>query len=277
MSNRLIVCALLGLVLLTGCAEGASTSGQAGDAATPGQAASPAADKRRARETLIATCMKQKGFSYVAYVRQPKESELERRLNSGDYAAMKETRAKYGFGVFASVVYPTPENADKNADKDPNEAIAQALPSAQKKVYDQSVTTCYVSAVKQVFGLEIKSIRDFSNLTADAIEAVDKELNGDAELVRLSGAFADCLSSKGERVASTRPLDLAAHGPQRWVTQLEGFKGKLSPEEARPYLTREIKAALDDLECGKDFYAVFSPMQARLRADAAARFGFLPQ
>jgi hypothetical protein len=33
----------------------------------------------------------------------------------------------------------------------------------------------------------------------------------------------------------------------------------ITPEEARPYLNKEIKAALDDLECGKDFYPAFMP------------------
>ncbi|MEV8635540.1 hypothetical protein AB0395_28160 [Streptosporangium sp. NPDC051023] len=243
-----------------------------------------ATDKRRERENLIADCMKQKGFTYVAYVRQPpQQSDIQKRVTSGDYEAMKETRAKYGFGVFASFVYAkeAAEEAKKRPEeKDPNDAIKKGLPDSQREIYEKASTDCFVAAVKQVYGLKIKTLRDFSMMTADSIEGIDKELNGDPKLLELADAFATCLTGKQEEVTSTKPTDLNSRGGAFWATQVDKVPGKradgsLPPDVARPYLTKEIKSALVDLECGKDFYAAYSPKYVQLEDAARAKFGFV--
>ncbi|MBE1563446.1 hypothetical protein [Nonomuraea africana] len=60
--------------------------------------------------------------------------------------------------------------------------------------------------------------------------------------------------------------------------EIEPVKGvtllpELSSEAARPYLTREIRAALDDLECGKEFHPMSSPKRTSLQARVDAEFG----
>ncbi|MFI6295903.1 hypothetical protein ACIBEJ_30190 [Nonomuraea sp. NPDC050790] len=263
MTKRLAVCGLLGLALLTGC-------GSAG-----GNASAPepeAKDRRHERETLIADCMKQKGFTYVVHVPPFRQSDLEKRVAGGDYASLKEVRSKHGFGMFSRFVY---KDEAEPPSQDPNEPVKAGLGKGQREAYEKQVKTCYTSAVKQVFGLEVTSLADFSDLTAKAIEQVDRELNGDAKLNELAGPFAQCLTGKGEKVRSTRPLDLVSRGPQEW-SDLVGQK-EWSAQAARPYLTREIKAALTDLECGREFYAAFNPLSTRLNNEARLRFGFLPQ
>ncbi|MBB5083322.1 hypothetical protein [Nonomuraea endophytica] len=264
MKKRLAVCGLLGLALLAGC-------GAESTAAAP---ESGAKDKRHERETLIADCMKQKGFKYVIHVPPFKQSDLEKRVASGDYASLKEVRSKYGFGAFSRFVYK--DEGGEPERKDPNEAIKAGLDKGQLEAYELQAKTCYTTAVKKVFGFEVKSLADFSDLTAKEIERVDRELNGDAKLNELAGPFAQCLTGKGEKVSSSKPLDLAARGSQEWE-ELVAKQKEPSAAAARPYLTREIKSALTDLECGKEFYAAFNPLSTRLNSEARVKFGFLPQ
>jgi len=47
----------------------------------------------------------------------------------------------------------------------------------------------------------------------------------------------------------------------------------MTADEARPYLAREIKEALDDLECGKDFYPVYAPRSRDIDHRVYAEFG----
>ncbi|MEV4186201.1 hypothetical protein AB0J28_32715 [Streptosporangium canum] len=51
------------------------------------------------------------------------------------------------------------------------------------------------------------------------------------------------------------------------------FTPGLSPDEARPYLVGEVKAALDDLECGRDFHAAFKPRQQKIHDRVYRKFG----
>ena len=52
-----------------------------------------------------------------------------------------------------------------------------------------------------------------------------------------------------------------------------GSQPDLTPYQARPYLAREIKAALDNLECGKDFYALYTPKKRELDLRVRREFG----
>ena len=51
------------------------------------------------------------------------------------------------------------------------------------------------------------------------------------------------------------------------------YSPTLTPEEARPYLNKEIKAALDDLECGKDFYPAYLPKEKAVDQQIYEEFG----
>ncbi|MGW4471838.1 hypothetical protein ACWENQ_19395 [Nonomuraea sp. NPDC004354] len=260
---RVLACGLLGLAVLTGCG-GAPTPAADGGGAT--------VDKARERETVIATCMKQKGFPYTASVSRPKKSDA----NPADYAVMKADRSKYGFGVFSAVVYPKPQETRA---PDPNQATMEGLSGAKRDAYVKTLNECRVTALQQVDGLKVTSVADYQDQMSTAIENIDKTLDGDPKLVELAAPFAECLKSKGERVTSAKPLALSARGMQVWGEQADqlGKAGKVTAEVARPYLAKEIKSALVDLECGKDFYAAFAPLQRRLTNEARMKYGFQEQ
>jgi len=146
--------AALSLALLTACGDAS--------AAQPAETPTPKGQERQYQiQAIIADCMKQKGFRYVPYVpprRQKSEEELKRE--SGDYAAMKEFREKYGFGVWASLVYPKEfgnpaVKPDGNPPVDPNWEIQSSLSEAQRKAYGEAYDACNAKAVKEVTGTEV--------------------------------------------------------------------------------------------------------------------------
>ncbi|MER6947495.1 hypothetical protein ABT294_26035 [Nonomuraea sp. NPDC000554] len=257
---RVLMCGLLGLAVLTGCG-GAPTPAADGGGATM--------DKLRERETVIATCMKQKGFSYTPSVSRPKQSDAD----PADYAAMKAARSKEGFGVFSAVVYPKPPETQA---PDPNRATIDGLSGAKRDAYLKTMNECRVNALRQVDGLKVTSVADYQDQMSTEIENIDKVLDGDPKLLELAAPFAECLKSKGERVTSAKPLALSVRGWEVWNEQADqlGKAGKVTAEAARPYLAKEIKSALVDLDCGKDFYAAFVPLQRRLTNEARVKYGF---
>ncbi|MGW2161801.1 hypothetical protein [Nonomuraea sp. NPDC001699] len=261
---RVLVCGLLGLAVLTGC--GGAPAGEAAPAPGGGGAG---ADKVRERETVLATCMKQKGFAYTPSVSRPKAPDAE----PADYDAIKAERSRNGFGVFSAIVYPKPRETRA---PDPNQATIDGLSGARRDAYLKTMNECRVDALRQVNGLKVTSLADYQDQMSTEIENIDKMLDGDQKLVELAGPFAECLKSKGERVASARPLALSARGMMLWAEQADrlGKAGKVTAAVARPYLAKEIRSALVDLECGKDFYAAFVPLQRRLTNEARVKYGF---
>ncbi|WP_283137386.1 hypothetical protein [Rhizohabitans arisaemae] len=257
---RVLVCGLLGLAVLTGCGGAPAPAADGGGATV---------DKLRERETVIATCMKQKGFSYTPSVSRPKKAEA----NPADYAAMKADRSKHGFGVFSAFVYPRPPEPQA---PDPNRATIDGLSGAKREAYLKTMNECRVTALRQVDGLKVTSLADYQDQMSTEIENIDKVLNGDPGLLELAAPFAECLRSKGERVTSTKPIALSFRGVEIWGGQADrlGKAGTVTAAAARPYLAKEIKSALADLECGKDFYAAFIPLQTRLTNEARAKYGF---
>ncbi|WP_433257413.1 hypothetical protein ACQPYK_20360 [Streptosporangium sp. CA-135522] len=257
---RVLMCGLLGLAVLTGCG---ATPTPAADGATM--------DKVRERETVIATCMKQKGFTYTPSVSRPKQSDAD----PADYEAMKAIRGKEGFGVFSAIVYPKPPEKRQ----EPNKATIDGLSGGKRDAYLKTMNECRVDALRQVDGLKVTSLADYQDQMSKEIENIDKTLDGDPKLLELAAPFAECLKSRGERVTSARPLALGGRGLEVWYEQLEKLRkaGKVTAEAARPYLAREIKSALVDLECGKDFYATFVPLEKRLNNEARVKYGFEAQ
>ncbi|MFD8556786.1 hypothetical protein ACWDOR_41705 [Streptosporangium canum] len=260
---RVLVCALLGLAVLTGCGGNTTPAADGGGATV---------DKARERENAIATCMKQKGFPYTPSVSRPRKVDA----NPADYAAMKEARGKYGFGVFSAVVYPKPPETQA---PDPNQATIGGLSGAKRDAYLKTMNECRVAALRQVNGLKVTSVADYQDQMSTEIENIDKDLDSDPKLLELAAPFAECLKSEGERVTSAKPLALSARGMEVWGEQADrlGKAGTVTAEAARPYLAKEITSALADLECGKDFYAAFIPLQKRLTNEARMKYGFQEQ
>ncbi|MBN6054250.1 hypothetical protein JYK22_20075, partial [Nonomuraea sp. RK-328] len=160
------------------------------------------------------------------------------------------------------------------------------------------VSACAVVAAKQVLGKTVTSDTDlFEQLLTASDKASEREIDGDAELVKLASSMATCLTGKGYKVSGTRPMDMQQRGRNEFLDQEDEigrrqredvpdvppptkkgeikrtFGAKLTPAEAKPYLAKEIKAALDDLECGKDFYRVYTPKSEAIDQRVAEEFG----
>ncbi|MFI0417560.1 hypothetical protein [Spongiactinospora sp. 9N601] len=289
-------CAAVPLALLAAC----------GSAATP-TAASPAAtgsETKRKIENIIADCMKGRGFQYVPFVAPPLQptSEAAGKALTGDHAAMLAHRQKQGYGVFAIYVYPQelgnpmvePDETAKPKVVNPNHKFIASLSKSQYAAYREAEDRCYADTIKQVTGKRIEGRFDhFEQAEETAQRTAEQELDGDAELVELAAATASCLKAKGYSVPSTKPTAIASRGRERFeavkrpmgekipddvaeglgTKKVERYEPNLTVEQARPYLDREVKDALDDLACGKDFYAAFLPAQREIEQRVHRDFG----
>ncbi|WP_433224101.1 hypothetical protein [Microtetraspora malaysiensis] len=278
------------LVVLGGCG-GAAESAQP----TPSAAAK---DKKHQFEAVKADCMKSKGFKYVAYVPPEKKwSDEARKRASGDYQAMRKYREKFGFGVFAEFVYPKEMGGGGEPDTNPNREIENKLSGAQGASYRKASDACMVMATKQALGKDLKPGHDLYDLMNKAMErAAAAALDTDPALVELATTMAGCLKGKGYTVGKTTPQDMSGRGFSAFYDQSDRLGRKqqglpevappvkdgqlkmtyqpdLSAVEAKPYLDREIKAALDDLECGKDFYAAYMPKAEAVSSQVFDEFG----
>lgn len=155
-----------------------------------------------------------------------------------------------------------------------------------------------IDAANKTLGLRLTSEDDyFAHIDETSRRLVNDRLNGDPELLWLASAMAACLKDGGYTVADTTPWAISRRGQDVFV-ELEDRLGReqrpdvpgaplsadkrevmvyrptLTPEEARPYLNKEIKAALDDLECGKAFYAVYAPRESALDQQLADQLGW---
>ncbi|MGP3933207.1 hypothetical protein [Nonomuraea sp. KM88] len=283
--SRLVLAMSFSAALLCGCGGTAESARP-----SPTASAAGAKDRKHQFEAAKADCMKQKGFKYVPYVKPEEEpSEEERKRNSGDYQAMRQYRKKYGFGVFSEFVYPkeiglSAAMAEAEEYPDPNAKVVASLSQAQMRAYRKAQDACVSQAAKQALGLEIESNIDYFNqsgLTKKRLLA--RDLDGDPGLTELATSMATCLKSKGYTISDTKPTALDSRGKRTFQEQAtalarkqKGDKGSprpdLTPQQAKPYLTKEIKAALDDLECGKDFYPAYVPRQTTLKQQVDDQF-----
>ncbi|MGP3958215.1 hypothetical protein ACTWPT_19585 [Nonomuraea sp. 3N208] len=281
-------------VLLSGCGGAAERA--------PHPPTASAGDKKHQLEAAKADCMKQKGFKYVAFVSKQEWPLQDDKRNSGDYSAMRKFREKYGFGVFAMHVYPkemgNPAVKPDNPEINPNWEIQSSLSKTQMSAYRKASDACTVTAVKQVLGLDVKSDMDYyAQMSKASTRAIESTLNSDPQLVELASAMATCLKGKGYSISDTTPKAMSETGSKQFIDQedrlgraqrddipdvpppvKEGeipmrYAPTLTPEEARPYLSKEIKAALDDLECGKDFYAAYLPKELVIQKQIDEQFG----
>ncbi|MER5997825.1 hypothetical protein ABT120_04575 [Nonomuraea angiospora] len=284
--------ALLALAALSGC-------GGATESAAPSPS-STAEGKEVQLEAAKADCMKEKGFKYVAYVTPHKPgTEDDKSRMRGNYQAMRKYREKYGFGVFAEYIYPDAFNIqDAGPDSNPNGKIQSALSKAQLQAYRKAMDACQVSAVNKVLGLKLKSTEDFYDAQFKAsVRARKGKLDTDPDLVELATAMATCLKGKGYAVGDTTPVAMSGQGQKAWLLKQDKlgreqmddvpdvappaeddkmpmlYMPTLTSEQAKPYLAKEIRAALDDLECGKDFYPAYLPKEQAVQGQVSAQFG----
>ncbi|MBB5080823.1 hypothetical protein [Nonomuraea endophytica] len=280
------------LAVLTGCGSvEAGGEPEAGASATPGTAT---VDKKLQMESVLADCMKQKGFKYVAYV--PPEEKLtaaEIKRDNGDYQELRKNREKYGFGVFAEFIYPGEVGISKKvaqADKDPNTKITGDLSTAQYTSYKKARDTCFALAAKEVLGKSITKRTDLFQQFSQAKKLiVAREVDGDQQLVGLASTMADCLRGKGYTVTETAPRDISMAvqdsihdmasriGAKQQGIEFDPGSGEiimpeLTAAQAKPYFQKEIKAALDDLECGKAFYPVYNPKDLKINNTLLAEY-----
>ncbi|WP_283133607.1 hypothetical protein [Rhizohabitans arisaemae] len=280
---RFAVPVALSLAVLAGC----TSTSEEKPAVSGGVSPQPTADKRREIETKKADCMKQKGFKYIAYVPKP-EPDAVVKARLGDYAAMKEHRAKYGFDIFSVSVYGIADTPGvENLTDNPNAALAGELSEAQSAAFSKAGGECQVQAVNAVLGKNFRSDEEIYQEADRVREREEHALDADPGLVRLAPGYADCLKAKGHRIGNTKPTkvvtalrDLFRGELLALMQEKTGGSGQLrmdllTAEEAKPYLAREIKAALEDLECGKEFHAIYGPKNARITAASEELVGDL--
>jgi hypothetical protein len=272
MPKRSLALAVLA-VIVSGCGT-TSTAQPSPSAATTSQGLG----QNQRIELAKADCMKANGFKYVAWIPPaPPDTDQSRMASSRDYEGMKSYRAKYGFGVSAMLVYPPNGETAGQAHEptNPNVALVKALSPAQRHSYGIKFEKCQITAIKQITGKDVKSADDWSRFRDQAyVERRKRELNGDARLTELATGMADCMTAKGYQVTSHSPIAMRDWGYTTFTRELHELAKKedksipdfdpesgtgyipahLTEGEKRAILNREIKAALDDLECGKDFH-----------------------
>ncbi|WP_228040360.1 hypothetical protein [Streptomyces chromofuscus] len=282
------------LPLLAACSGTASHSADGGQplAGSSGQLDVPAnasADlkKQYLLENAKAACMKEQGFIYTPVA--PEDPMASWATDGADYELTKKYRQKYGFGVYAGIVYPNDPQALgsraslENSAETANADYVSALTPAQKAAYDKAMGVpgreakvsgqlpdgCLTSAYKSVYGSA--STKEQSAKAAAEDQTNAQALNGDPELVALAQSYASCLKDHGIPVTTTQPTGIgdmvklragtsAPPGSSAGDVNADGTPVKsMSKDEALPLLTRDIEQAMQDLECGREFRAAYFP------------------
>ncbi|MFD7921751.1 hypothetical protein ACFV3R_21300 [Streptomyces sp. NPDC059740] len=243
--------------------------------------------KRYLLENAIAACMKKQGFTYTPVA--PEDPAASWTTDGADYALTKKYRQKYGFGVYAGIVYPHDAGASgraagqADADDTPNADYVDTLTPGQKAAWNKALgappdpksgkkgwTGCQGEADKKVYGSA--SAEERSTTTASQDQANAQALNGDPKLVALAQSYAACLRKEGIPVTTTQPTGIgemvklqalgSAPAGAGGVAPVGGdghTRKTLSKEKALPLLTKDIELSLRDLACGKEFRAAYFP------------------
>lgn len=233
-------------------------------------------------ENTIAACMKKQGFTYTPQVGTGSVDDNLAGLDAEDYALAKKSRQKYGFGNYASIVYPNdPKAPFTNAGGrrggkvlDPVDDDEKGFTDAQKKAYAQALSgpPAKTKAEEKLGGCELKGSVAANGPALSAAEekkawdakteanrANGLELNGDTQLVQLAQQYATCLKGQGIAVSTTQPTGMA--DMVRLAQEVPENHFGMTKEEALPLLTKEIDISLKDLECGKKFRAAYFPKE----------------
>ncbi|NUW44444.1 hypothetical protein [Nonomuraea rhodomycinica] len=232
-------------------------------------------EKKAAVEQTRVACMKEQGLTYLAQpVTKRKRQPGERERITGDYAALRAYRAKYGFGVWSPLVFPRDPVVNPVSGENPNNDTMMAMSAEELKKWRAADDRCFAKAAEQHLGKTVTSYDGYLTRLDAALDASLVPLDEDGQLTRLGRQFAKCLG-----VGQAKPSVLAVLGRSQYTKQAgevarknwkgelpkapEGrtiiLKPQLKPAEAKPYLDKEIRSALKDLECGKSFYAAYSP------------------
>ena len=270
--------AVLSLLLITGCnnadtgaAVGSGAAEKPQSAADPQDTDSPEAQLDAASikaENMVADCMKKKGFQYV-----PSPSSFAAEVDkaakySGPWSVLEPPeqvrafRAKYGFGgPAAQQAYPKDPMLARlgppDPSKNPNNAIREALDPARQKAYNKAMDGvglkepkpgddigCASEAALKFYG-EAEGEQDLASRARQY-----RQFQTDPATVAAAQKYADCLKDKGYKITSAQP------------GKVEGEMAQAAMAET--VLTRDIKAALDDLDCRADYAALVRSTWAKV-------------
>ncbi|GAA4202703.1 hypothetical protein GCM10022252_59270 [Streptosporangium oxazolinicum] len=218
----------------------------------------------------------------------------DRLRSAGDYQAMMKYREKYGFGMFAKYVYPDDPQARAGSTSElvssprvqADLKLQRSMSETQRAQWVIANETCYSEAIKELTGRTVTGEQDLWRQMGEISKRFRAgEIDGDPELVRLARDYGDCLRDRGVRVTSLKPTEVEMSAPSHFEAGLgaaaqlrDSVKGGIytpafSAEEAAPHLAREVKAAIEDLECGKDFYAAHRPKDDEVSKKVSRELG----
>ncbi|NUR87515.1 MAG: hypothetical protein HOY71_25830, partial [Nonomuraea sp.] len=246
--------------------------------------AGPVTSAKQRLEHARADCMRSRGFSYTPFLPTfPPPTAEELKQSEGDYAAMRAFRQRYGYMVFSGMVYPDDRDAGgirTSVNDDVNSRYIAKLNPTQAAAYLKADDACFVQAVKQVLH---KRVTDQQDLVDQETQDLDREeertLNTDPRLVALAHEYATCMRARGYEIPSEAPAKIDSTELYRFLDVLhdlgrkdwgsrarpgQNYSPDLTPEQARPYLDKEIASALDDLECSRQFFPVYFPRRLAL-------------
>jgi hypothetical protein len=281
--------AAIAVLSLTACGARPET-GTSPSATTPGAAPDTSSPEGRAEadsvkfENLMADCMKAAGFTYVPHPMQytrPASNLAGQDPALVPYDQLKTYRAKYGFGVYARDVYPNDPNvAVPGTDNpNPNNAIRDGLDPARRQAYDLALDNgsrdklsyeqakkgvpkepggCVDKVTKQVGPAEPAKTSDAA--AEAAAQQATQAFQTDPQVLQAAQNYGSCLRNLGYTVPNTKPGFIEHTLEQVVSAQHENT----APGSAAQGLTQEIKTALDDLDCGKDYEVKAKPFVRRL-------------
>lgn len=283
--------------LLTGCGTktGTSASATPGDGTAVSSTTETDLDAAAVKaENMIADCMKKKGFQYTPHpVRFSTGNQVDRYagglsiLEPADQ--VRAFRSRYGFGVLSKQVYPNDAalRADTSSSgQNPNNAVRAALGPAQQKAYDRALVGNSGEAkagqggpAGDDLGCSGEAAAKYFGTQTDDRQAADRrayaKFENDPAVIEAAQKYADCLKGKGYTLASTRPGKIEYELRSQFTGDGGGAKAVGSADhpaagqgQAKEGLRKEIKAALDDLDC-RGGYAEL----ARTEYAAAVRSG----
>ncbi|MFF4761278.1 hypothetical protein [Streptomyces sp. NPDC001292] len=226
--------------------------------------------KKYIEENTIAACMRAEGFTYTPHV-APEDSGAANPVDGEDYASAKKYRQKYGYGLWARVVYRNDPKLNDAGPPNPDSAYLHALPMSQQLAWKAALAGetgnggCSKKGREKAYGPD-KSKAEVEKQAAEERErylANQQALNGDSQLVALAQSYASCLTKEGINVTTTQPTSIGEMVKFQVGNQQPANPESVGAAQARTKLNQEIGLALKDLACGKDFRAAYFPKYAK--------------
>ncbi|MFI6296120.1 hypothetical protein ACIBEJ_31310 [Nonomuraea sp. NPDC050790] len=255
----------------------------------PPAASAPPSSPKQLIESLMATCMERHGFRYVQGREPVPPTEAERALADGEYAPLLAERSKNGFRLFARFVFPAETGPGGVAaySEHPNNATIRALSRTQAQAYFEAQASCHAWSAQTALGKKVTGLEDLDRQREAAVRAAQEHtFDDDPWLVAKARDYAACLRAKGRPVTDQRPSQITGQarkpfseqlwelGRRQWPRIVGNVMPDLTRAEAAPYFAEERRAALDDLECGKDFNPVYLPRANAVEARVNREWGY---